>query len=137
VYLWRTVVGEEQQQRALALLVFGEPLEQDADDRRVDERRLAEIDHERRLAAERRGEVGAHAGRDVRIRFAVKRDHRESGFRRGHGFSIARHPFLKPQSAPAQRTATIRRLTASCITGSSRIAKKPHQNCTRASLDRP
>jgi len=54
-------------------------LQQDADDGRVDERRLAEVDHERRFGAERRREVGPDARRDIRVGFSAQRDHGDSG----------------------------------------------------------
>jgi len=88
VHFRRGVVGEQQQQRTLEPLALCKPFEQHADDRRVDERRLAEIDDERRVRAERSSELGPEAWRDVRVRFAGERDHTEIGGR--HTLSIAR-----------------------------------------------
>ena len=87
--------GRSSSSRPLALLAVGESLEEDADDRRVDEGRLGQIDDERRLRAERGGEIRPDAGGGERIGLAAERDHAESvdGV---HGFSIARSSDLKP-----------------------------------------
>lgn len=95
MHLGSAVVGQEQQQQPLALLAVGEPLEEDADDRRVDEGRLGQVDDERRLRAERGGEIRPDAGGGERIGFAVEGDHAEA-VDRVHGFSIAGSSDLKP-----------------------------------------
>ena len=87
VHLGSRVVGQEQQQRPLALLAVGEPFEQHADDRRVDEGGLRQVDDEWSLRAQSGGEVGADARRDVGIGLAAEGDHAEAGGS-VHGTSI-------------------------------------------------
>lgn len=79
VHLGRGVVGKEQHERALELFAVGEPFEQHAHDRRVDEGRLRQVDDERRLAAERGGQVGADPRRRVGVGLPAERDHAEVG----------------------------------------------------------
>ena len=78
VHLGRRLVRQQEHERALALLVLGEALEQDPDHRRVDERGLRQVDDERRRRPERAGEVRADPGRGVRVRFAANLDDREA-----------------------------------------------------------
>ena len=64
VHLGRRLVREQEHERALALLVLGQALEEDPDDRRVDERRLRQVDDEGRRRPERAG--GGPSGSGVR-----------------------------------------------------------------------
>ena len=71
MHLGRGIVGQQEQELPFQLLALLQALEHHADDRRVDERRARQVDHERRFRPERGCQVVANARSRVRIGLAT------------------------------------------------------------------